>query len=367
MKKEEEGMKRTAGAVTCIIVGTTLMLSACTKKPVNLPEEEIKPTPVEQQIEEEEIIDHTGEAISPLTGLWIKEEAAERRPFTVMINNLKQALPQSGISQADMIYETLVEGDITRLLAVFQDFNAEKIGPVRSARHYYLDFAFDVDGIYVHYGKSPQALQAFKDLRTDNLEGLSGLDSMMCWRDPVRAKQKGMYEHSVYTSAERLMKTLEAVNYRKERREGLQPLFKFAEEEMIPQGENAGEVVLPFSDQHVAKFQFDAASKLYKRSQFNAPHIDAETGKQLEVKNVVVQYANIRTIQGDTAGRRDVDLVGSGKGVYISNGKALPITWSKKDHKIPTEYKDAQGNPLQINKGKTWICIFPTNKKISVQ
>lgn len=356
--------------VFLIIVSLAVALVGCNKEKEFITEE--PKTPVEENSEEaEEAVVETAKnenlAVNPLTGLLIDKEAATRRPVAVMINNIKFAIPQSGIGQADVIYETLAEGNITRLLAVFQDFNAEKIGPMRSARHYYLNFAFDHDAIYVHYGQSPQADTAIRELKPSNINGLSYLDKILAWRDPERLKKKGMYEHSLYTNAERIMKAWDTVKHAKELKDDWRPMLTFAEAEWTPRGEMANSVLLPFAKDLVNEFHFDTDSKLYKRVQFNKPHIDELTNEQLTTKNIIVQYTKITHIPNDKEGRRDMELVGEGKGVYISNGYAIPINWSKKDVRIPTEYRTEKGQRLKLNKGKTWIIVFPNNKAIDLK
>ncbi|NLM14067.1 MAG: DUF3048 domain-containing protein [Epulopiscium sp.] len=344
-----------------------LIVGCSNKTSLNTLDEETSESIEEDTSFEEEKVSTEGKAINPLTGLWIDEEAAKRRPVAVMINNLKKALPQSGISQADIIYETLVEGEITRLMAVFQDFNAEKIGPVRSARHYYLDFALDHDAIYVHYGRSPQAEKAFKEWNVDHLEGLSYLDEVMFWRDPERYNKPGMKEHSAYTNAEKILNVWDMIGYEKEKKRDLEPVFHFVEEEIIPsKGQMAIEVILPFSSYQISEFQFDEDTNTYKRYQFGEPHIDIENYEQLTVKNIIVQFAEIYPIPKDTAGRKEVELVGKGEGLYITNGKAVPITWSKTSHRSPTSFFNEEGNVLKINKGKTWVCVFPKGKDIEL-
>ena len=351
-----------------LIIGLMFTIIGCSKDTET--QEETPVVEIEEEVQQEEPIEevsHEGMAINPLTGLWIDEEAASRRPVAIMINNIKRALPQSGISQADVLYETLAEGDITRLVGVFQDFDAEKIGPIRSTRHYYLNLAFDHDAIFIHHGGSPQAFEAINNLKPANLNTLSYLESIMAWRDPVRSKQKGMYEHSLYTSAEGIMKGWESVGYRNEVQEDLKHKLSFADEEWTPQGQEANTVVVPFSNGYVTKFQYDSGSGVYKRYQSDQPHIDENNGQQLEFKNIIIQYTNIRLIPGDAEGRRDVELVSSGEGLYITNGSATPITWSKNGYNIPTEFKDSQGNTLKLNRGKTSISIFPSNKQIELQ
>lgn len=359
------GFNRRWAAVALVVILAVLAMTGCKNKGQVVEEPPIEDVENGDAVAEEVINENL--AVNPLTGLLIDKEAAGRRPVAVMINNIKKALPQSGIGQADVIYETLAEGNITRLLAVFQDFDAEKIGPVRSARHYYLNFAFDHDAIYVHYGQSPQADTAIKQLKADAINGLSYLDNIMAWRDPVRLKQKGMYEHSLYTNAERLMKTWDTVKYRKAHQENWQPMLTFSEEEWTPAGQTADTVLLPFANTLTNEFHYDKETKLYKRVQYNQPHIDELTNEQLQTKNIIVQYTKITLIPNDSEGRRDMELVGSGKGVFITNGQAIPINWSKKDVRTPTKYTDEKGQVLELNKGKTWIIVFPNNRAIELK
>ena len=310
----------------------------------------------------EEIDTHEGEVINTLTGLYISEEAANRRPIGIMINNLKAAMPQSGIAQADIVYETLVEGGITRLYAIFRDFDAEKIGPVRSARHYYLDFAFDHDAIYVHYGKSTYAYKKFTELNSPHLEGLSGLDTIMCFQDPTRVRP-----HSTYTNYEKLMKTWKQVGYRETIDEDFQQKFKFPDEGneiALDSDIEANYIELPYSHyEQKPWFEYNKDDKLYYRFQFSDKHIDRETKEQLKYKNIIIQFASIWTIKNDKYGCMNMSLIDSGDGYYITNGKATKITWEKTSHYQPTRYYDESGEELKINRGKTWVSVFPKNRK----
>lgn len=314
------------------------------------PEAEV---PVEPEIEE---VDLTGLAINPLTGNYIPEEVALRRPIGIMINNHNKAQPQSGLSQADVIYETLVEGGIARLFAVYKDFDAEKIGPIRSARHYYLDFSFDFDALYVHYGQSPQAQVAFGTLRAPNMNGMSYLDAIMCFQDPDRRRP-----HSTYTSYDRLMAAWRSEKYRTQHNEGFVNKLNFSDEVLeLEDGLNATKVTFNYSYYQYAWFDYDSGTQTYLRNQFGDAHIDVETGEQLAFDNIIVQIAEIWKIPGDTEGRLDIALVSQGNGYYISHGKAIPITWSKSSHYDPTQYFTESGDLLEMNTGKTWISVFPS-------
>lgn len=355
-----------------IIIGLTLILfSGCNKNKI---ETNIENTYETEIVESSSSISETetttkeattaenldGKAKSPLTGLYIDEKIAARRPFAVTINNLPKALPQSGISFADIYYEVLTEGGITRIVAIFQDSDADKIGPVRSARHYFLDFAFDNDAIYIHHGGSPKAYSDIKKLGVEDFDGMNV--TSFFYRDKVRANQKGMYEHSSYIDANKFLEAWENSKYRIEKN-NTEPMFKFTEDELdLENGDGAYKVTLPYSNEQVSVYQYDKENKVYNRFQNSSKHIDELTGEQLSVKNIIIQYINIYII--DNEGRRDVDLIGSGDGIYITNGKSIPIKWFKKDHKSPTIWTNLNGNTLKLNEGKTWINVFDENTVI---
>jgi len=337
--------------------GTEAVTTTATPTTTAVPE---TTTELETTIAEPETttMDLTGLAINPLTGMYIDEEVAVRRPVGVMINNHHAAMPQYGIGQADVVYETLVEGGIARLFAVFTDFDAEKIGPVRSARHYYLDFAFDFDALYAHYGHSPQAWAAFTALNPPNLNGMR-LEDVMCYRDTDNGQRK--WEHSLFTSYEGLMAGWEREKYRKNYNEDFSHKFTFAEETVdMSTGEDAHKVILDWSYYQYAWFDYDQAMGKYLRFQFDGPHIDALTDEQLAYDNIIIQLTDMWKIKGDSEGRLDMNLSTSGEGYYVTGGKIIPITWSKTDHYNPTQYYTKDGEVLEMAMGKTWIAVFPS-------
>jgi hypothetical protein len=283
-------------------------------------------------------------------------------------------MPQSGLSQADLIYEVISEGSITRIIGIFQDFNSAKMGSVRSARHYFIDIILDYDAFFVHFGGSPQAYSAIKDLRINNINGIyldSGVrtenfSSVVFWRDAERWRKSGMREHSAFTSAEGLLRHVGEQGYRLEKNEAAPP-FNFYTAKTSPSQDAVNKISVSYGGGSPAVFEFDQSSGKYARSQFNGPkpHMDSETGQQITVDNVIVQITSVRSIQGDSEGRRDVGVIGSGGGYLYTNGSVTQISWSKSGHNSPTVWTDQNGEQLTLNKGKTWICI--THKEPEIE
>lgn len=301
--------------------------------------------------------DMTGKGINRLTGHHIDYNIANQRPIAVVINNINRALPQSGIKDADLYYEVLAEGDITRIIAVFQDYNHAKVGPIRSARDYFLDFALDNDALFIHHGGSPSAYTSINRLNIDNLDGMN--DTVNFFRDRTRLNTAGMYEHSSYINTQNLKQHFIGRGIRTERFEDDITGFNFFP--VVASSVGAGrtnEITVPFSNAYISTFKYDEETRLYSKYSSGNPHIDVEVNEQLTVTNVLVQNVNMHLIPGDEAGRRQVDLVGRGDGYLFTNGAYSHVTWSKQSHTSPTKWFDQQGRELRLNKGKTWICIY---------
>jgi rRNA maturation RNase YbeY len=352
------------GIIACgLVLGITSVLLSNETEPVIalIPDDEptFIPLPeIEPEEEDEEEIEPNfeGMARSHLTGLYINEDAVSRRPFAVTINNMRQALPQSGISQASLIYAVQAEGGITRLVAVFDDFDSEKIGPVRSARDYFLSFAYDSNAIYVHHGGSPNGYESLTRLGTDNLDGMR-LEGSVFFRDRDRYQIPSMREHSSYTSAERLIEA-------SERFETVQPdgfenrMFDFYDEPTKPNGaDSATEITVPFSTSYPITFKYDAETELYSVFERQNEQMDIESGEQLTTTNIIVQLTTLSVIPGDRDGRLNVTTTGSGEGYIITNGGYAPITWQKSEINGQVQFFGADGKKLNVNRGKTWICV----------
>lgn len=307
-------------------------------------------------------------ARNPLTGMGIDPEKADDRPVAVMLNNLKASLPQLGVSKADIIYEVLAEGGITRMLAVFQDLDGVgDLGSIRSTRAYYLEIALGHDAILVHAGGSPEAYSCIPKWGVDNLDGVNGgSEQEMYWRDPERRKNAG-YEHSLLTSGEKIQDYLAGGRYALKHEDGYRYEMAFAEDGTPAGGSAAEHVSVKFSKSKTGTFDYDADQGAYLVGQYNSAYVDGDTGEQVSVTNVLVLRTRISLISGDSAGRISVDLSSGGEGMYCCGGKSVPIRWSKPGRTDPFSYTLEDGTPLTLGRGATYVCIVGLDSAVTAE
>lgn len=287
---------------------------------------------------------------SEFTGEWIDESLENQRPLSIMINNIGEAMPQSGISQADITYEMLVEGGITRYLCVFKDYsNLTKLGPVRSARHYYVQVASMLDAYYGHVGWSEYAEQEIAMRGVDNLNGLTALSNVMYYRDNSRSAP-----HNVYTDSDKIAAGIEYDGYRTTYNENHEKMFAFNKEDTdLQSGKTANKITTAFNSSRQPWFEYNNDEKRYYRFQYGGKQIDDQTGEQLTYKNVIVMFVQYTDI---FEGLLEIDFNKGGNGYYFTNGEYVPITW-RKDNEV-VKYFGEDGNQLKMNPGNTFITVF---------
>lgn len=304
---------------------------------------------------------HAGMVRSRLTGKYVSSKVAKRRPYAVMINNIGYAFErQMGTSKADLIYEALAEGGITRMLAVFEDVSGvKKIGSVRSARHYYVEFAQEWDAIFCHFGHTKYAVSKMEELNTNNLSGLSAIGGIVYARDrSIRAP------HNVFTNGKKLKKGAKKQGYSQKKDEtAMAEHFQFHETDTdLPDGKKAMRITIPFSAYSTCKMKYNKKSKVYMKSEYGKKHMDIYYKKQLKFKNVIIQLVDESNI--DHNGYQTMKLKkASGKGFYYTNGKRINITWKRTESTNEMAYYDESGNVLTVNPGKTYIAVYPKNRK----
>ena len=295
--------------------------------------------------------------------LKIVDVNSKSRPVAVMINNLSAARPvQSGVMDAYIVYEIIVEGGITRYMAVYKDKDTAKIGTVRSSRDYYLDYALENDAIYVHFGWSPQAQELIGKLGVNNINGL--YDDAF-WRDnPMNLA----YEHTAYTSMKKIMKVAKNKGYRLTSEKDL--LLNYSADEVSIENEEsslkADNVSIRYSNAVTTSYKYNPTDKLYYRSVNGSVQKDYVTKKQYTTKNIIISYVDNGNISNDNKGRQELNNIGTGKGYYITDGYSIPITWTKTSRNEQTVYKKLNGEEITVNDGNTFIQIAPKDSaKIS--
>jgi len=288
------------------------------------------------------------------------------RPYAVMINNINDARKvQSGLSDAYLIYEIIVEGGITRYLALFKDADTAKIGSVRSARHYYLDYVLENDAIFVHWGHSDQAKEDIKTLGINNINGLV-YEGVYFYRDNPLGLSS---EHTGFTKMEMLKKATDKLNYRQETDKGL--LLDYSAESIdmskVESVKKATNVTIKYSNYTNNTYEYDEETKLYNRYVGGKEQKDYTNDEQLKMKNIIVYSIENYTISGDKKGRQFLNNIGNGEGYYISEGKAIKIKWSKESREAKTKYTYEDGTPLRVNDGNTFIQIMPKSGSLVIE
>ena len=318
------------------------------------PTEEPTEAPTEGAVEDPDRI------YNYLNGTTTTAEERNRRPVAIMVNNIKESLPQVGICDGDIYYECAAEGGITRIMMVVSDWeNLGTVGSIRSSRDYFVDFLANHDAIYVHAGGSPLAYAKINYRGINNLDGVKGYAENTFWRDPERM-QTMAYEHTLMTSGEGIKAAVDMMKYRTELDENQVPLFKFYSEKTDNKidGSPATHVHMQSTSYQTVDFVYNEETGEYLRYQYNGKaHVDGKTGEQLSVKNLLILFTEITVIPGDEAGRLDVVTVGGGQGYYITNGERKVVNWTRegKTTTMHIEYKN--GDELVLNSGKTFICV----------
>lgn len=286
--------------------------------------------------------------------------SGDSRPIAVMIDNEKPAwVNHGGLNSAYMLYEFIIEGGETRIMAFFKGVAPEYIGPVRSARHYFLDYAMEHDAIFTHFGWSPLAQSDIKTLKINNINGI--YDTFF-WRVPPKSSY-----HNAITSMENLLKQIKNKKYRDT--STAESIIKYNRYDTnIDSGETANIIKIKYSPTQNVSYEYDSERKVYLRSMRGQIHKDSQTGEQFYAKNIVMIYVKDELLDDpEDKGRRNLYNVGSGKGFYATNGLIEPIVWEKKTRSSRTVYYDMNGEEITFNDGITWVQIVPVTGNITLE
>ena len=304
--------------------------------------------------------------VSPINGVLIPNDEfaalQQRAPLAVMVENSTEARPQFGLTRADLVYEAVTEGGITRFLAVYWRNDAEEIAYVRSARVYYIQWAAELGAVYVHWGQveDPGPVNVWPVLSRLNMRNLNGYfqGEQVGYRDPGRYAP-----HNVYTNTDLLWSTAQAQGFTGP--PALEPWTFKDDTTPRPGGPAAPAVDVSFGSpgsDYAVRWEYDAPSNSYFRTMGGAPHTDGATGERLAARNVAVQFAVLRP--SGVKSYNIIDTVGTGPAVVFQDGVAIAGSWRKDSEAGRTRFYDSAGNEISFNRGTTWIEVVPDGSSV---
>lgn len=307
------------------------------------------------------IIPQYANVSNPINGSLYTQDESEawknKLPLAIVIENHTDARPQSGLNRADVVYETLAEGGITRLLAIFLAEDS-RVGPVRSNRPYFLDWVSEYGAGYSHVGGSPEAQHLVKAYK------IRDLDQFFIGFPTYERVSNRFAPHNVYTTTTRLRNTASSKGYKVPANINS---WLFADMEPVESG-RGNKFVLNIgflgTFGYDVKWIYDRKSNSYARFNAGSKHIDAEDGRQISAKTIVVQYTNISP-DPSGHGRVKIQTIGTGKVQVFKDGMVMIGTWRKKSREDRTRFFDSGGKEITLNRGKIWIEVVPSRSTVS--
>jgi hypothetical protein len=294
---------------------------------------------------------------APLSGRMVEKERTTRKPMAVVIENHPDARPQSGLNEAAVVYETLAEGGITRFLAIFQENDVTEIGPVRSARPYFVNWAESYKAIYAHVGGNIDALDLIGKIKNfyDINQFVFG---NYFWRDV-----KKYAPHNVYTTTQKLIDAARSKGYPVTDDSISAYLFKDDEEE----GKRPADFsfVVNFNPNFAVTWTYSAKSNEFNRFMQGKAQTDSVTKEQIKAKNVIVMFSDFSygtTRYGEQATK--IRTTGTGSAIFYIDGLRSTGTWKRSEVANPTRFYDVNGLEVKLNAGTTWICVAPTGTAV---
>ena len=303
--------------------------------------------------------------INPLTGLYMKNDVSKNRPVAVSVSNSQPALPSNatnGISQADIVHEVLVEGGITRFIALFQDFaDVGVVGSIRSARHYTVELAEAYDALFIHAGGSPLGFEEIERRNITNFDEVKGVRSQIFKRDVNRVPGHTVQNyHSVTTSGASYDRWISTYGLRLTHGGNYNRALNFTGNP-IPNGDRAHNAVVRFSAGKSSTFAYNETQNLYYMNQFGSQFRDANNNDPVTFTNLLILDMPVADLvgHGEGSGRQHINTVGSGKGYFASGGRYVRINWYRADKSSQFIYTYENGSIIELGVGKTYIGIVP--------
>jgi hypothetical protein len=353
----------------CILLSAVFLLAAAcgeTATPVGTPSASATPAATAEPSPTATAEPQPSKApyIDPLSGVGMDEDISAKRPWAVMINNLQQALPQCGVSKADILYEVPAEGGVTRMMAIFSDISdVEALGSMRSIRPYYADIALSYDALVVHAGGSDAGYSLLKSNGQEHLDGVRGsYQNNPFYRDSARM-QYGV-EHSMFTTGEKLLATATEEGFHFDHDGAYDYHLSFSDTAADQCTEKAEYVKVSFNGYKTTSFTYDAATGLYTAYEYGANYVDGNTGDNMTFRNLMVLTTSISVV--DSVGRLSVKLTGEGDGYFICGGKYVPITWQRDSSTSAFRYYLSDGSELDLSVGNTYVGIMSSDSSAKI-
>ena len=290
-------------------------------------------------------------------------KAAERHPIAVMIDDHGAARPQSGFNDAAVVWQAPAEGGIPRYMLIFQERIPPSVGPIRSARQYYIAWAAEWDAVYAHVGGSPQAMETLRNKGNGQL--VYNADQFRWGTAYFHRTTDRFAPHNVYTTGKELRQLAKRVGAD----DGpMEPAWKFATDAPLDERPKGGKIAAAYSWNAIT-YRYDRKTNTYPRSVTNEKkQIDRGTGRQVAPKNVVIMIMSFgRLNDGSAKNRLEAQYVGKGTAWISTNGKTIKGTWRKDSITKPTRFFDAAGKQVTLTIGQTFVQVMPKGTKVTIQ
>jgi len=298
-----------------------------------------------------------------LTGRPVTEAEAQQHPIAVMIDDLDAARPQSGLNAASVVWQAPAEGGIPRYMLIFGEQTPKAVGPVRSARYYYIAWAAEWRALYVHAGGSPQA-QATLAARGDG-QLVYNADEFR-WGPFFHRIKERFAPHNLYTDG-RLLRNLAI---RENAADGpMKAVWLFAPDAPLEDRPTGGTIQVEYPD-NVIRYAYDRTSNAYLRSVTGEPtQVDASTGERVAPKNVVVMLMSFGPLNDGHPNKKRLEakVIGSGKAWIATNGRTIVGTWLKTALDKPTQFFDRSGKPVTLTAGQTFVQVMPLGSTVLIR
>ncbi|MGZ9160845.1 MAG: DUF3048 domain-containing protein [Candidatus Limnocylindrales bacterium] len=300
---------------------------------------------------------------APLTGRLVRPDIAERHPIAVMIDDHSAARPQSGFSDASVVWQAPAEGGIPRYMLIFQDRVPPSVGPVRSARQYYIEWAAEWKAVYAHVGGSPQAMDTLR--RKGNGQLVYNADEFRWGGVYFHRTRDRFAPHNVYTSG----KELRRLAARLGAKDGpMKPAWRFGPDTPLLLRPKGGTIATAYRANAIT-YRYDRATNTYKRSVTGEKQqTDRGTDRPVAPKNVVVMLVKFGPLNdGGNKHRLEAQLIGRGTAWIATNGKTIKGQWRKKSMTAPTQFFDKDGKPVTLTIGQTFVQVMQTGTKVTIK